>query len=159
MLKANFRRWKKTAELKMAVQAMDQSKYKTLLISLAAQQTTARSLLCFDDSQLNAVLEEPLLRPDDKPLEAHQYMPRFDAPKQQNQFPIEALSPQKKRCCAWFPFCYQFVWQCNGYDRQSCLRANSGDFQTPTEDAFKEKKTTCTCRRERRATRGKRREV
>jgi hypothetical protein len=36
MLKANFGRWKKMAELKMAVQAMDQSGYKTLLSSLAA---------------------------------------------------------------------------------------------------------------------------
>ena len=53
MLKANFGRWKKMAELKMAVQAMDQSGYKTLLSSLAAQQTTAGSLLRFDDSQLN----------------------------------------------------------------------------------------------------------
>jgi hypothetical protein len=40
------------AELKMAVQAMDQSGYKTLLSSLAAWRISAGLLLRFDDSQL-----------------------------------------------------------------------------------------------------------
>jgi hypothetical protein len=31
-------------------------------------------LLHFDDSQLNAVPEDPLLQPDDTPLETQQYM-------------------------------------------------------------------------------------
>jgi hypothetical protein len=65
----------------MAVQVMDQSGYKTLLSSLAAQQTTAGSLLRFDDSQLSVVPEDPLLRLDDEPLEAQQYMPPLGAPE------------------------------------------------------------------------------
>jgi hypothetical protein len=98
-------------------------------------------------------------RLDDEPLEVQHYVPPLGAPKQQNQVPIEAWPPKKKRRCAWFPFCNKFVGQCNGYDRKSCLRANSGDFQTPTEDQFKEERKRYPPMRERRAARGKRREV
>ena len=140
MLKADFGRWKKTALVKTAIQGMARGGYEVLLHSLATRKTAAGLLLQFEDTQVNAVPEDPLLQLDEEPLQAQQYVAPLCAPEQVEHVPIVALpataTSQQKRRCAWYPFCDQKVWQCHGTDRRSCHRANSGEFQKPSEEEF-----------------------
>jgi len=111
------------------------------LQELASRRTTAGALLQFDDSQVNAVPEDPMLRLNAEPLQEMQYVPPPVAPLQEEHVPIEPVTAtaQQVRRCAWYPLCDRLSADCGGWTRNSCRRAKNGEVILPaTEEQQKE---------------------
>ena len=144
MLKANHGKWKKNCAIKMAVQDLEKHGYSAVMQQLASRMTQAGSLLLFDDSQLNATPEDPILRLNAAPLQAQQYVAPVMAPLQQEHIPIRASSDSKIRRCAWYPLCDQTSDKCGGRTRSSCKQVLEGKIAVPTSaedlEAFRRKR-------------------
>ena len=140
MLKADFRRWKKTSNVRMATYDLNSSGYNTLLRRLATRRSAAGTLLQFDDSQVSSVPEDPMLRINVASLQAMQYVPPPVAPLQKRHIPVRPSSgvAGRVRRCAWYPICNAMTDMCGGFYRESCMRVNSGDVVRPTTNEEKE---------------------
>jgi hypothetical protein len=144
MLKADFGRWNKTSQIKVAVRALDDHGYTELLKNLSSRRTSDDSLLHFNEMHINDSSDDFMLQLDEDPLEAQQYVPPLAAPFQQEHIRIEAppsaSTAGKMRRCAWYPCCNKRVWECGGSRQKSCRRAISGEFEIPSDEEFKRRR-------------------
>ena len=138
-MKVQFKQWEKASLVKRAIAQMNLGGYTILLRDLASRQTRAGSLVRFDDAQVNAAPENPMLHVDDEPLKVYQYVPPLVAPLL--QFPIGpppataipiAPTLQQARKCYCHPACQCTVDVCGGINQHSCRQVNEGKVTPPS---------------------------
>lgn len=143
-MKVQFKQWEKTSLVKRVIKQMNLGGYTTLLRDLASRQTAEGSLVRFEDSQVNAIPDNPLLRIDDaEPLQFHQYVPPLVAPLQRFPIPLPSgTTPtvQQVRKCYYYPACTCTVDVCGGINQNSCRQVNQGKVTPPSKDELAEQK-------------------